>query len=73
MAILKLLGDWLEDSGWTDALVQVDIASAGTANSFLNVSHVTKTCHAHQVTAASLYALIQKAYDEDSTSEYSDH
>ena len=72
MAMLKLLGDWLEDSGWTNAVVQADIASAGTANSFINVSHVTKTCHALQVTAASLYALIQKAYDEDRTSEYTD-
>ena len=69
MAILKLLGDWLRDCGWTNVWVQADIARAGTANSFINVSHVTKTHHAHQVTAASLYALIQKAYDEDSTSE----
>ena len=40
MATLKLLGDWLED--WTNALVQADIASFGTANSFI---HVTKTMH----------------------------
>ena len=41
MATLKLLGDWLEDSGWTNALVHADIASAGTANSFIHASHVT--------------------------------
>jgi hypothetical protein len=52
MAMLKLLGDWLEDSGWANALVQADIASSGTANSFINASHVTKTRHAHQVTVA---------------------
>jgi hypothetical protein len=34
MACLKLAGDWLEDSGWTEALVQADIAGAGTTNSF---------------------------------------
>ena len=51
MATLKLLGDWLEDSGWTNALVQAEIASSGTANSFIHASHVTKTRHAHQVTA----------------------
>lgn len=40
MAILKVLGNWLEDSGWMEALVQANIASAGTAESFLKVSHV---------------------------------
>ena len=62
MATLKLLGDWL---GWTNALVQAGIASSGTANSFVNASHVTKTRHAHQVTAASLCTLLQQAYNED--------
>ena len=61
MATLKLLGDWLEDSGWTNALVQAGIASLGTSKSYINVSHVTKTRHAHQVTAASLYTLLQQA------------
>lgn len=62
MVILKLLGDWLEDSGWTNILIQADIASPGTANSFIKGSHVTKTRHAHQLTAASLYILLQEAY-----------
>ena len=69
MATLKLLGDWLEDSGWTNALVQADIASSGTANSIIHASHITKTRHAHQVTAASLYTLLQQAYSEDCTSD----
>ncbi len=42
MGVLKLLGDWLEDSGWTNALVQADIASSGTANSFIRATHVTR-------------------------------
>ena len=69
MATLKLLGDWLEDSGWTNALVQAGIASLGTSKSYINVSHVTKTRHAHQVTAASLYTLLQQAYTKDCTSD----
>ena len=69
MATLKLLGDWLEDSGWTNALVQAGIASSGTSKSFINVSHVTKTRHAHQVTAASLYTLLQQTYTKDCTSD----
>ena len=66
---LQVLGDWLEDSGWTHALVQANIASPGTADSFLHASHVTKTRHAHQVTAASLYKLLRQAYDEHCTPE----
>ena len=73
MAMLKVLGDWLEDSGWTNALVQADIASSGTANSFVNARHVTKTRHAHQVTAASLYTLLHQAYSEDCTSNDDDN
>lgn len=64
MAILKVLGDWLEDSGWTSALVQADIASSGTAGSFIKASHVTKTRHAHQITVASVHTLLHQAYDK---------
>ena len=73
MAMLKLLGDWLENRGWTNALVQADIASSGVADSFINTSHVTKTRHVgrHQVTAASLFAL-QQAFNEDYVSYHLD-
>ena len=62
MAFLKLLGGWLERSGWTTALTDAEVASAGTANSFLKASSVTRTRRAHQITAISLYILIQRAY-----------
>ena len=64
MAALKLLGDWLEDCGWVEVLVQSKVASAGTAESHIKVSHVTRTRHAHQVTACSLYILLKKSYDQ---------
>jgi len=66
---LQVLGNWLEGSGWADALVQAEIAGSGTAESFIHASHVTKTRHAHQVTAASLYQLLQHAYSEHCGSE----
>ncbi len=62
MAGLCVLGDWLEDTGWVEALVQAKVASAGTANSFLKACHVTRTRHAHQVTASCLYILLKKSY-----------
>lgn len=49
MAALKMLGDLLEGSGWTGALVKADVASPGKADSFLKASHVTRTRRAHQV------------------------
>ena len=62
MAAFKTLGDWLRDSGWTEALTLSKVASTGTADSFLKCSHVARTRHAHQVTAAALYRLLQKSY-----------
>ena len=62
MAGLKTIGDWLEDSGLAEALVQANVASAGMADSFLKASHVTRIRHANQVTASSLYILLRKSY-----------
>ena len=67
MTALNTLGDWLQGSGWTQALVQAEITTAGTADSFLRAAHVTRTRRAHQVTAAALYILQQLAYDQYST------
>lgn len=72
MVILKFLRDWMEDSGWTNALIQADIASSGTAKSFIHPSHVTKTRNAHHVTDASLYTLFQQGYSEDCTPDETD-
>ena len=64
MAALRTLGDWLEGSGWKSAITQANIASAGTVDSFHKAKHVSRTRHAHQVTACSLHILMSKAYDE---------
>lgn len=64
MAALKLFGDLLESSGWTGALEQAGVATAGTADSFLKASHVTRTRRAHQITASTLYILLHKAYNQ---------
>ena len=62
MAALKTVGDWLKGSGWVQALVQAEIATAGTADSFLRAAHVTRTRRAHRVTVAALYILKNRAY-----------
>ena len=62
MAALIKLGDWLQGSAWVQALVQAEIATAGTADSFLRAS-VSRTRRAHQVIAAALYILQHHAYN----------
>ena len=73
MALWNTLGDLLEGSGWTTALTEAQIASSGTADSFLKVAHLARTRHTHQVTLLALLKLQQKAFmlsegpaDEDS-------
>jgi len=62
MAIWTTYGNYLEGSGWTNALMQANIASSGTADSFLKASHLTRTRLAHQVTALALAKLQEKAF-----------
>ena len=52
----------MDSSGWTAGIVQADITSPGKADSFLKAAHVSRTRHAHQVTSAALYTLLQRAY-----------
>ena len=62
MAFLKAIGGWLEESGWTAALTEANVASAGTADSFLKAASVARTRRAHQITASRLYVLLTKSY-----------
>ncbi|CAB4002221.1 Hypothetical predicted protein [Paramuricea clavata] len=61
MVALKMLGDWLEDSRWTSALVEAGIANPGMANSFAKALNVKRARCAHQLTASALYALLNKS------------
>jgi len=64
MAALKTIGDWLDGSGWISALVNAGITSTGRGEAMLHASHVIRSRHAHQVTAASLFILQQRAHSE---------
>ena len=63
MAALRSVGTMIQDSGWTSALAEADVASPGTAQSFLSASSVTRTRQVHQVTASSLHRLKKEAYN----------
>ena len=43
MTANKVLGQWLEGSGWVEALQEAELATPGIAESFLKSSHVTRT------------------------------
>ena len=62
MAMWNTFGDYLEGSGWTTALTQANVASSGTADSFLNASHHTRTRHGHQVSLLALHKLQDDAF-----------
>ena len=64
MASFKMLGKWLSGSGWAEVMCNAGVATQGVAESFLSASHITRTRRAHQVTAASLFILLCKAYNE---------
>ena len=51
----KVLGDWVQDSGWVEMLVDAEETSPGRADALVKDSHVTLTRYAHQVTALSLF------------------
>lgn len=61
MALWNTIGDFLEGPGWTVALTDSGVASSGTADSFLNATHLTRTRHAHQVTLLALAKLQRDA------------
>ena len=62
MAFWSTVGDYLEGSGWVSVLTQSCVALAGTAESFLNASHLMKTRNAHQVSALALAILQERAF-----------
>ena len=62
MALLKVIGDWLDGSGWTFVMTSANVTTEGRAVGVQKGSHTSRGQWAHQVTAASLYILLQRSY-----------
>ena len=64
LAALKTLGDLLKVNGWTSALVQAGVTTAGTADSFLKSSphHPNTTCSPNY--SWCLMQVLEEAYQE---------
>ena len=63
MATLSFIGDWLQDSGWTTALSNSGVTTSGN-ESLLSGHNVAATKYVHQVTAYTLYQLMQQAFQK---------
>ena len=72
MALWSTVGDFLDQSGWTTALCEAGVATAGVADSFLKLSHLTRTRHTHQITALVLSKLQQDAWKSTMRSKTTD-
>ncbi len=64
MAMLKVIGDWLDGSGWTYLITSADVTSEGRADGLQKGSHTSRGQWAHQITAAALFVLLHRSYDE---------
>ena len=62
MKYWETIGDYLDSSGWTAAIVKAGITTSGTADSFLRCSHLTRTRHMHQVSALAVATIQQEAF-----------
>ena len=46
---LKVVGQWLEESGWLSTLVQSGVATSRRPEGIEKGSHITRTRYAHQI------------------------
>ena len=73
MAVLKMIGKWLNKSGWTYLLAAANITTEVRAENILQASNVTKCQWAHQITAAVLFKLMLVSYNEYKESTSDEH
>lgn len=65
MAVKSMIGIWLEGHGWTDNLVEDGVTISGRAEGLLRASHVKNNCYIHGISTATLYILLQRAYENN--------
>ena len=65
MAVQRMIGHWLENSGWAGAVDEAGVATSGKVEAILKGGHVTRSRYAHQVSAVALYVLQRQAYEDE--------
>ena len=69
MSFMSIIGDWLEGSGWSTAIVDAGVTTTGRGEALLSGSHVKRSRHVHQVTKAALHVLRERTYSQFQESE----
>ena len=64
MAMLKVIGIWLDESGWSCVMTSANVTTEERVAGFMKGAHISRGQCAHQVMAAALYILLQKSYAE---------
>ena len=59
---LRLIGNELKNSEWSQVLVQADFFASNVADNLLSASHINKTRRAHEITFLILCS--RQGYDE---------
>ena len=63
MAMLNVLGDFLDGSGWVSVMTSANVTTEGRAFGLQKGSHTSRGQWAHLVTAAALFVLICRSYN----------
>ena len=64
MAMLSVIGEWLDGSGWTYVMTVANVTTEGRAIGQQRGLHTSRGQWAHQVTAAALFQLLNRSYTE---------
>ena len=67
MAVIKILGQWLDGSDWAHALAESGVTTPGRAHEAVKGGNVTRARYFHEVTVAALCVLQQQAYKSQNT------
>ena len=62
MAMLTVIGDWLEGSGWTNVMSSAKVTTEGRAPGLQKGSHTSRGQWVHHITAAALFNLLNRSY-----------
>jgi hypothetical protein len=57
LSLLKLIGDWLDGSGWVSVMATAKVTTEGRADAPQKGSHILRGPWEHQVTVAALFTL----------------
>ncbi|KAE8740709.1 hypothetical protein FOCC_FOCC013765, partial [Frankliniella occidentalis] len=61
-AFLRMLGEYMEGCGWTTIITHSGIATSGSAEALMKVTHIKRAREAHQITAAVLHCLLMEEF-----------